>query len=140
MAGVLDEESTPRSITQKSGEIVTVDGDEEPRAGVTLDKLGQWHGVNGGGSTGTAGNASGINDGAAALLLASQSALATHGLTPLARIVATATAGVSPRIMGIGPVPASQKALAKAGLHRHRGGLRGLGPPPLQPERRRGRR
>jgi acetyl-CoA acyltransferase len=81
-----------------------------------LDKLARLPGVNGDGSTVTAGNASGINDGAAALLLASQSALATHGLTPLARIVATATAGVSPRIMGIGPVPASQKALAKAGL------------------------
>ena len=116
MAGVFAEEITPLGITQKSGDTVTLDRDEHPRTGVTLDKLARLPGVNGDGSTVTAGNASGINDGAAALLLASQSALATHALTPLARIVATATAGVSPRIMGIGPVPASQKALAKAGL------------------------
>ena len=67
-------------------------------------------------STVTAGNASGVNDGAAALLLASEQGINTHGLTSLARIVASATAGVPPRIMGIGPVPASQKALKKAGL------------------------
>ena len=67
-------------------------------------------------STVTAGNASGVNDGAAALLLASEQGINTHGLTPLARIMASATAGVPPRIMGMGPVPASQKALKKAGL------------------------
>ena len=99
MAGVFAEEITPLSITQKSGDTVTLDRDEHPRAGVTLDKLARLPGVNGDGSTVTAGNASGINDGAAALLLASQSALATHGLTPLARIVATATAPVYRRAL-----------------------------------------
>ena len=72
--------------------------------------------MNGLQSTVTAGNASGINDGAAALLLASQASLSSYGLVPLARIVTSATAGVPPRIMGMGPVPASQKALKKAGL------------------------
>ena len=80
------------------------------------EQLKNLDGVNGVGSTVTAGNASGVNDGAAALLLASEQGIKTHGLTPLARIVASATAGVPPRIMGIGPVPASQKALKKAGL------------------------
>ena len=93
-----------------------VDRDEHPRPQVTLEKLAKLPGVNGPGSSVTAGNASGINDGAAALLLASQAALSSHGLRTIARIVASATAGVAPRVMGIGPVPASQKALAKAGL------------------------
>ena len=93
-----------------------IDRDEHPRPDTSMEKLANLPGVNGAQSTVTAGNASGINDGAAALLLASKAALSSSGLVPLARIVANATAGVPPRIMGMGPVPASQKALAKAGL------------------------
>ena len=90
--------------------------DEHPRESINLDSLSRLKPVFKKGGTVTAGNASGINDGAAALLLASQAASSSNGLVPLARIVASATAGVPPRIMGMGPVPASQKVLAKAGL------------------------
>ena len=115
-AGVFADEILPVTIEQRHGVPLIVDRDEHPRPDTSMEKLTKLMGVNGPQSTVTAGNASGINDGAAALLLASQAALSSNGLTPLARIVASATAGVPPRIMGMGPVPASQKALAKAGL------------------------
>ena len=81
-----------------------------------MESLGKLRGINGADKSVTAGNASGVNDGAAALLLASSAAVQSHGLTPMARVVCMASAGVAPRVMGIGPVPASQKALARAGL------------------------
>ena len=115
-AGLFADEITPVAVPKRRGEPVIFDTDEHPRPQTTIEQLKNLDGVNGVGSTVTAGNASGVNDGAAALLLASEQGINTHGLTPFARIVASATAGVPPRIMGIGPVPASQKALAKAGL------------------------
>jgi acetyl-CoA acyltransferase len=115
-AGKFADEIVPLTITPRRGDPILVDTDEHPRPDTTLEKLARLRGVNGAGSTVTAGNASGVNDGAAALLLASKAGCSTHQLRPLARIVASATAGVPPRIMGVGPVPASQKALGKAGL------------------------
>jgi 3-oxoadipyl-CoA thiolase len=90
--------------------------DEHPRPDTTLERLARLKGINGPALSVTAGNASGVNDGACALLLASEDAAKRHGLTPRARVVAMAAAGVPPRIMGIGPVPASRKVLALAGL------------------------
>jgi len=110
------DEITPVMIPQHRGDPVMFDTDEHPRPDTKPEKLAALKGVNGDGMTVTAGNASGVNDGAAALLLASVDGLATHGLTPMARIVAIAAAGVPPRVMGIGPVPATQKALGMAGL------------------------
>ena len=115
-AGVFANEILPLKIEQRHDDPLIINRDEHPRPDTSMEKLTKLTGVNGPQSTVTAGNASGINDGAAALLLASQSASSSNGLVPLARIVASATAGVPPRIMGMGPVPASQKALAKAGL------------------------
>ena len=115
-AGVFADEIMPLEIEQRHDDPLIINRDEHPRTDTSMEKLTKLTGVNGPQSTVTAGNASGINDGAAALLLASQSASSSNGLVPLARIVASATAGVPPRIMGMGPVPASQKALAKAGL------------------------
>ena len=115
-AGVFADEILPLKIEQRHDDPLIINRDEHPRTDTSMEKLTKLTGVNGLQSTVTAGNASGINDGAAALLLASQSASSSNGLVPLARIVASATAGVPPRIMGMGPVPASQKALAKAGL------------------------
>ena len=115
-AGVFADEILPLKIEQRHDDPLIIKRDEHPRTDTSMEKLTKLTGVNGLQSTVTAGNASGINDGAAALLLASQSASSSNGLVPLARIVASATAGVPPRIMGMGPVPASQKALAKAGL------------------------
>ena len=115
-AGVFADEIMPLEIEQRHDDPLIINRDEHPRTHTSMEKLTKLTGVNGPQSTVTAGNASGINDGAAALLLASQSASSSNGLVPLARIVASATAGVPPRIMGMGPVPASQKALAKAGL------------------------
>ena len=115
-AGVFADEILPLKIEQRHDDPLIINRDEHPRTDTSMEKLTKLTGVNGPQSTVTAGNASGINDGAAALLLASQSASSSNGLVPLARIVASATAGVPPRIMGMGPVPASQKALAKAGL------------------------
>jgi acetyl-CoA acyltransferase len=112
----LSQEITPVSIPQKKGDRVIVNVDEHPRPDTTLAALAKLPPVVKPGGTITAGNASGINDGACALLLASESALKRHGLTPKARVVAAASAGVAPRIMGMGPVPASRKVLAKAGL------------------------
>ena len=113
--GSLAEEIVPVRIPQRKGDPVVVDRDEHPRA-VTLEKLAQLKPVTRPDGVVTAGNASGINDGAAALLVASEAAAKRHGLTPIARIVGTAVAGVPPRVMGIGPVPATQKLLARLGL------------------------
>lgn len=114
-AGHLAREITPVSIAQKKGEPIVVDKDEHPRE-TSLDALARLKGVVRADGTVTAGNASGVNDGACALLLANESDAARHGLTPRARVVAMATAGVAPRVMGIGPAPATQKVLALAGL------------------------
>ncbi|MDM7255109.1 MAG: acetyl-CoA C-acyltransferase, partial [Paracoccus sp. (in: a-proteobacteria)] len=115
-AGVFDEEIVPVTIPQRKGEPVVVDTDEHPRPGTTAEQLARLRGVNGPDLSVTAGNASGVNDGACALLIASGEAAKKHGLTPKARIVAMAAAGVPPRIMGIGPAPAAKKVLARAGL------------------------
>ena len=114
--GRLAREITPVTIPQRKGEPVVVDKDEHPRATTieTLAKLGTPFRKEGG--TVTAGNASGVNDGAAALIIASEAAARKHGLTPIARILGGATAGVPPRIMGIGPAPASQKLMARLGM------------------------
>ncbi|MBL6596008.1 MAG: 3-oxoadipyl-CoA thiolase [Candidatus Puniceispirillum sp.] len=110
------DEIIPVPIPQRRGDPVIFDTDEHPRPDTKADRLASLAGVNGDGSTVTAGNASGVNDGAAALLLASAEGVETHSLRPMARIVAIAAAGVPPRVMGIGPVPATRKALAIAGL------------------------
>ena len=114
-AGVFDSEICPVSIAQKKGEPIVVSRDEHPRA-TTLDTLAKLKPVVRADGTITAGNASGVNDGAAALLLADEANAARFGLTPRARVVAMATAGVAPRIMGIGPAPATLKVLAMTGL------------------------
>ncbi|TAL52820.1 3-oxoadipyl-CoA thiolase [Pandoraea sp.] len=113
--GVLDEEITPVSIAQKKGEPLRVARDEHPRA-TTLEALAKLRGVVSPTGTVTAGNASGVNDGAAALLLANEATAARLGLSPKARVLGVATAGVAPRIMGMGPAPASQKLLQRLGL------------------------
>ncbi len=115
-AGRFAREIVPVAIPQKKGDPKTVDTDEHPRPDTTAEQLAKLKGVVRPDGTVTAGNASGVNDGACALLLASQAAARAHGLTPRARIVAMATAGVPPRIMGIGPAPATRKVLALAGL------------------------
>jgi len=114
-AGHLAREITPVSIPQKKGDAVLVDTDEHPRA-TTLETLAKLKGVVRPDGTVTAGNASGVNDGACALLLADVASAAKNGLTPRARVVGMATVGVPPRIMGIGPAPATQKVLAQTGL------------------------
>lgn len=114
--GVFSEEIVPVIIPQRKGDPVVVDKDEHPRPDVSIDKLAKLRGVNGPEFSVTAGNASGVNDGSAALLLASESALNANGLTPKVRVVAMAAAGVEPRVMGIGPVPAVRRVLKKAGL------------------------
>lgn len=110
------DEIIPVPVPQRRGDPVIFDTDEHPRPDTKAERLASLAGVNGDGSTVTAGNASGVNDGAAALLLASAEGAKMHGLRPMARIVATAAAGVAPRVMGIGPVPATRKALVMAGL------------------------
>ncbi|MGX1785601.1 3-oxoadipyl-CoA thiolase [Bosea sp. NPDC055332] len=115
-AGRFADEMAPVSVPQKKGDPVIVDRDEHPRPDVTLDQLAKLKGVNGPDLSVTAGNASGVNDGSAALIVASEQAAKTNGLTPRARVVAMAAAGVAPRIMGIGPVPAVRKVLQRAGL------------------------
>ena len=115
-AGRFGDELVPVLIPRKKGDPIVFDTDEHPRPETTLDMLAKLKGVNGADLTVTAGNASGVNDGACALLIASAAAAKTHGLTPRARVVAMATAGVLPRIMGFGPAPAVRKVLAKAGL------------------------
>ncbi len=114
-AGFFREEITPVRVLHKKGETV-VDQDEHPRADTSLETLSKLKPVNGADKTVTAGNASGVNDGAAALILASGEAVERHGLTPRARILGMASAGVAPRIMGIGPVPAVRKLLTRLGL------------------------
>jgi acetyl-CoA acyltransferase len=114
-AGRLAEEIVAVTIPQKKGEPLKVERDEHPRE-TTLEALGKLKGVVRPDGSVTAGNASGVNDGACALLLASADAARKHGLKPRARVVATAVAGVAPRIMGFGPAPSMRKVLAKAGL------------------------
>ena len=117
-AGRHAEEIVPVEVPQKKGAALVVREDEFPRPDTTLEtlaKLKPAFRTDGQGSV-TAGNASGLNDGAAALLIASEGALSAHGLTPLARVVASAAAGVEPRIMGMGPVPATRLVLQRAGL------------------------
>ncbi len=109
------QEITPVTIPQKKGDALVIDRDEHPRA-TTIEALAKLKPLFPNGSV-TAGNASGVNDGAAALILASEAGAKRHGLTPIARVLGGATAGVPPRIMGIGPAPASQKLLARLGLH-----------------------
>ncbi|KAG1249980.1 hypothetical protein G6F68_013048 [Rhizopus microsporus] len=113
--GVFDAEIVPVSIAQKKGAAIIVAKDAHPPA-TSLESLAKLNGGVREGGTVTAGNASGVNDGAAALLLAVEKAAARHGLTPRARVVGMATAGVAPRSMGIGPAPATLKVLAQTGL------------------------
>ena len=113
--GRLAQEITPVTIPQRKGDPVVVDTDEHPRAGTTVETLGKLKALFPNGTV-TAGNASGVNDGAAALIIASEAAMKKHGLTPIARILGGATAGVPPRIMGMGPAPASKKLFARLGL------------------------
>ncbi|MBB5700748.1 acetyl-CoA C-acetyltransferase [Ochrobactrum daejeonense] len=115
-AGLFADEIVPVTIPQRKGDPVVVSVDEHPRPGTTADMLARLKGVNGPDLSVTAGNASGVNDGAAALAICSGDAAKKHGFSPKARVVAMAAAGVEPRIMGIGPVPAVRKVLAKAGL------------------------
>jgi acetyl-CoA C-acetyltransferase len=114
--GIFADEIVPVHVPQKRGDPVVFDRDEHPRLGTTMEKLAKLKGVNGPDLTVTAGNASGVNDGAAALVLASAKMAAAQGLTPRARVVAMAAAGVEPRVMGIGPVPAVRRVLERAGL------------------------
>jgi 3-oxoadipyl-CoA thiolase len=115
-AGRFADEIIPVNVPSKKGNPVVVDKDEQPRPDTTLEALAKLKPIVKSNGTITAGNASGVNDGACALLLASESAATKFGLTPIARIVSSGSAGVLPRIMGIGPVPATKKVLAKTGL------------------------
>lgn len=115
-AGFFKDEITPVSIPQRKGEPITVDTDEHPRADTTLEKLTKLRPIVTADGTVTAGNASGINDGAAAFLVASEQAVKKFNLKPRARIVASTTVGVEPRIMGFAPAPAIKKLLVKTGL------------------------
>ncbi|WP_370206599.1 3-oxoadipyl-CoA thiolase [Pararhodobacter marinus] len=113
--GRLAKEITPVEVKSRKATTL-VDTDEHPRASTTLDDLARLRPIVTADGTVTAGNASGVNDGAAALIVASEAAVKAHGLTPIARILGGATAGVPPRVMGIGPAPASQKLMARLGL------------------------
>jgi 3-oxoadipyl-CoA thiolase len=115
--GFLAEEIVPVSILRKK-ETIVVSNDEHPRADTTLAALAKLKPINAGGTV-TAGNAAGINDGAAAMILASEQAAAAHGLAPRARVLGMAASGVLPRVMGIGPVSATEKLLAKLNLSIH---------------------
>jgi acetyl-CoA acyltransferase len=114
-SGFFDAEIVPVSVPQKKGDAIIVNKDEHPRE-TSMESLARLKGVVRPDGTVTAGNASGVNDGACALLLADEVSAAKHGLTPRARVVGMATAGVAPRVMGIGPAPATQKVLALTGL------------------------
>jgi len=114
--GFYRSEIVPVSVPGKKGAITAVDRDEHPRPDATLDGLAKLKGVVKPEGTVTAGNASGVNDGACAMILASDAAAKKHKLTPRARVLAMATAGVAPRIMGVGPAPATRKVLEKTGL------------------------
>ncbi len=109
-------EITPVTLPQRKGDPIIVDCDEHPRPGTAREKLAKLRGINGTDLSVTAGNASGVNDGAAAILMASEATAIKQGLSPKGRVIAMQSAGVAPRIMGIGPVPATQKVLAKTGL------------------------
>ena len=111
----LADEIIPITVPRRRADPVVVDEDEHPRPDTTLEKLAKLSPISEGGTV-TAGNASGINDGAAALLVASSESVERHGLEPVARVVSTAVAGVEPRIMGIGPVPATRKLLDRTGV------------------------
>ena len=115
-AGRFADELVPVTIPRKKGDPIIVTTDEHPRPETTLEMLAKLKGVNGPDLSVTAGNASGVNDGACALLLASEDAAKRYGLTPRARVVGMATAGLAPRIMGFGPAPAVRKVLAQTGL------------------------
>jgi len=114
--GRFADQIVPIEVAQRKGEPILVDRDEQPRADTSLEALGRLKPAFRDGGTVTAGNASGINDGASAVLLVEASRARDLGLRPMARIVSTAVAGVDPAVMGIGPIPASRKALARAGL------------------------
>ncbi|GIK99266.1 MAG: beta-ketoadipyl CoA thiolase [Alphaproteobacteria bacterium] len=114
--GTLAQEICPVVLPQRKGDPVSVDRDEHPRADTTLDQLARLPTPFRSGGSVTAGNASGVNDGACALVVASEAAAKRHGLEPKARIVAMATAGVEPRVMGIGPAPATAKLLERTGV------------------------
>ncbi len=114
--GVLAEEIVPVTVPQRRGDPVVVEHDEHPRPGTTMEKLAKLRPAFRQGGSVTAGNSSGINDGAAAMLVASEAAVARHGFDPIARVVGSAVAGVPPRIMGIGPIPATRKLLDRLGL------------------------
>ena len=115
-SGIFADEIVPVTMPRRNGDPIVFDTDEHPRPGTTTEKLASLKGINGQDLSVTAGNASGVNDGAAALLIASEAAATMHGLKPMARIVGMASAGVEPRVMGIGPVPATRKLLARTGL------------------------
>ena len=115
-AGVFDREIVPVAVPQKKGEPKMVAMDEHPRPDTSLDMLAKLKGVVKPDGTVTAGNASGLNDGACAILLASAAAVDKYKLTPRAKVLGMATAGLAPRIMGFGPSPASRKVLAQTGL------------------------
>jgi 3-oxoadipyl-CoA thiolase len=114
--GAFEREIIPVRIPQRKGDPVVVDRDEHPRPGTTSEQLARLRPVFRAGGSVTAGNSSGINDGASALLVMDADAAARHGLTPMARIIAGAAAGVDPAYMGVGPIPATRKALERAGL------------------------
>ncbi len=114
--GNLAAEITPVTIPQRKADPIIVDKDEHPRPGTTAEKLGKLPTPFREGGSVTAGNASGVNDGAAALIIASEAAVKKYGLKPIAKVLGGATAGVAPRIMGFGPAPASKKLLARLGL------------------------
>ena len=115
-AGVFDREIVPVAVPQKKGEPKMVTMDEHPRPDTSLEMLAKLKGVVKADGTVTAGNASGLNDGACAILLASAAAVDKYKLTPRAKVLGMATAGLAPRIMGFGPSPASRKVLAQTGL------------------------
>jgi len=115
-AGYFAEEIVPVVLTDRKGRETIVDTDEHPRPDTTAEALAKLKPIVRADGTVTAGNASGVNDGAAAMIVASEAAVKAHGLTPRARIIGMASAGVPPRIMGIGPIPATQKLMARHGL------------------------
>jgi 3-oxoadipyl-CoA thiolase len=114
--GLFAEEIVPVRVPRGKAEPLVVDRDEHPRPDTTAEQLAKLKPLNGPDKWVTAGNASGVNDGAAALILASEKGAAAHGLTPFARVVGMASAGVAPRVMGVGPSPAVRKVLARTGL------------------------
>ncbi len=115
-AGLFKDEIAPIHLPQKKGDPLVIDQDEHPRPETTLEQMAKLKGINGPDYTVTAGNASGVNDGAAALIIASDTMAKQQGLTPRARIVGMAVVGLEPRVMGFGPAPAVRKLLARTGL------------------------